>query len=161
MLVRGLWLRMAKGLKIEITGLRSFEGLDKEVASSVRESMDVIRMDVVRVSSGLAPVDKGHLENSYKETITNTNTKSEFEVSYAAYNKGFNYAEWTHNEDYNLGKKSRLKRPAKSRFTKATFKVGKGYLHEVAIACKDGWTDFINAEIDKAVDKAMKRNSKK
>lgn len=152
---------MAKGLKIEITGLKMFEGSEKVVAAAVKESMDIIRMDVVRTSSGLAPVDKGILENDYTERINNTATKSEFIVSYATKNKGFNYAEWTHDKNYNLGKKSKVKRPAKSRFSKATLKVGKGYLHNVAIACKDGWTDFINEEVEKAVAANMKKNGKR
>lgn len=150
---------MAKGLKVEIKGIHAFEGADKMVHNAVEDAMDVIRMDLVRTSSGLAPLDKGHLENSYTQKTKNVpSKKAEFEVSFSAFNDGFNYAEWTHNADYNLGVKSQAKRPARSRFSNTSFTVGKGYLLKVAEACQEGWQKFIHDSIQKNLDSKLKNN---
>lgn len=152
---------MAKGLKIEIKGIHAFDGSEEHLHSAICDAMDVIRMDLVRTSSGLAPVKEGILENSYTEKTSNTNTKAEFSISYAAFNDGFNYAEWTHNREYKLGEKSAKKRPAKSRFANKSFKVGKNYLFGVADACKDGYGNFITKYVNKELKKHLKKNNGK
>lgn len=150
---------MAKGLKIEATGLDAWKGSEQVVFDAVKDAMDDIRDDVVATSESLAPHKTGKLEKSHYARRYYTNLqKCYFTISYKGVNKGFDYATWTHDANYNLGAGSRAKQPIRSRFAKGTLRVGKGYLTQVQEASQDGWTAFINATIARKLKASLKKH---
>lgn len=153
---------MAKGLKIEATGLKAWDNAGQVVFDAVKDAMDDIRDDFVEASESLAPHKTGKLEKShYARRYYKNLDRCYFTVSYKAVNKGFDYATWTHDEDYNLGVGSRAKRPARSRFAKGTLKVGKGYMSQVKEASEENWTKFINDNIARKLKVSLMKNGKK
>jgi len=154
-----LWLAMAKGINIEATGLGAWIGSEQVVFDAVKACMDDIRDDVAEVSKSLAPHKSGKLESSQyiRRYYTNLD-KCYFTISYKAYNKGFDYAKWTHDERYKLGAGSRAKRPIKGRFCKATLRVGTGYMSNIVEGSKDSWDDFINTNIERKLKASLKKH---
>lgn len=153
---------MAKGLKIEVTGINAWKDAGQVVFDAVKDAMDDIRDDFVETSESLAPHKTGKLEKShYARRYYKNLDKCYFTVSYKAVNKDFDYATWTHDEDYNLGAGSRAKRPARSRFAKGTLRVGKGYMSQVKEASEENWTKFINDNIARKLKVSLMKNGKK
>ena len=59
--------------------------------------------DLARIAQNIAPIDKGTLRRGMKKKVTLKRKSIIGEVSFSAKDKGFNYAVWTHEADYNLG----------------------------------------------------------
>lgn len=153
---------MAKGFKITATGLEAFKNAGQVVFDAVKDAMDDIRDDVVATTESLAPHKTGKLEKSHYARRYYKNLENcYFTISYKGVNKGFDYAKWTHDENYNLGAGSRRKRPRRSRFAKKPLKVGKGYVSQVIDASEDEWTAFIARNIDRKLKQSLKKNGRK
>lgn len=156
---QGLWLAMAKGLKIEATGLDAWKNAGQVVFDAVKDAMDDIRDDVVNTSESLAPRKTGKLEKShYARRYYKNLDKCYFTISYKANNKGFDYATWTHDARYNLGAGSRAKRPARSRFAKGSLRVGRGYLSQVVDSSEEAWANYIGTNIKRKLRASLKKN---
>lgn len=113
---------------LSIKGLEIFDELPQEILNAVNEGLDDIAQDLKRVSSGVAPLKTGKLKDSYTHNKSNSGGVDVHEISYSAYNKTFNYAAWTHDADYKLGKLSKKRIPPLSAYSNEQLKVGKGYL---------------------------------
>lgn len=115
--------------------------MSTKVDRAVNQSLLDVVNDVRRVSSAAAPHKSGKLEKNIStvkrdgSTITGT-------VEFKAVNRRFDYAEWTHNADYNLGEGSRKKPGGKSVFG-GSVPVGKGYLARTIEGGNDGYLDHI------------------
>lgn len=152
---------MAKGLKIEVTGLDMFKDINSVIYGAVKDCMDDIKEDAIKTASGSAPVKTGKLEKSYYVRSKNVELKRcDFSLSFKAVNKGFNYAVWTHDATYKLGAKSRAKQPPKSRFAKGTLRVGNKYLTNMTEASQDNWKEFIQNNVSKKMRASIKKNSR-
>lgn len=155
---------MAKGLKIEVTGMDAFNLSDRVVYEAVRDCMDDIKDDVLAVSKSLAPKKTGKLESSARTRKKYVNLEScSFSITFKGNNKGFDYATWTHDKDYKLGVGSMAKQPKKSRFAKGTLRVGKGYMSQVIESSDKEWLRFISQNVDRKLKASIKakRSSKK
>lgn len=153
---------MANGIKIEVKGLDSFIGADVIVYEAIKDCMDDIRDDLLILATGLAPVDSGKLEKSVSVRRSYNNKKGcSFTISFKAENKGFDYATWTDEADYNLGKKSAEKPLPKSRFAKGSLQVGKGYASNSVDISREGWDKFIKENIDRKLTASLRTKSRK
>lgn len=153
---------MANMFRVHATGLEAFKDAGQVVFDAVKEAMDEIRDDVITVTESLAPRKTGKLERShYVRRYYKNLDKCYFTISYKAINKGFNYATWTHDENYNLGAGSRRKRPARSRFAKGTLRVGTGYVSQVIEASQDAWVEHIAETVNKKLNESLDKNGRK
>lgn len=138
---------MVSGIHVELSD--NTKRFSKQVASSMSEAITDVTLDMKRVSSAAAPHDSGYLEGKADSNIKVGGSHVQGSVSYTAINKGFNYAEWTHNADYNLGTKSKRKSGGKSKYGSGVVPVGKGYLANTLINNKEGYIEHVrNAYID-------------
>lgn len=143
-------------IKITPTGFGKFKGMSKSVFEGVKDAMDDIRDDLVDTSESLAPYKTGKLEKSHRTRRTYKQGKDvSFTISYKAMNRGFDYAEWTHDKKYKLGAGSRAKQPKKSRFSKTAFRVGRQYLKKVVTGTAKGRSDFIQHTINRKLKQFM------
>lgn len=152
---------MAKGFKVSIKGHKAWEKSPDVVYEAVKNCMDDIRDDVIKVSSSLAPHKTGALDSSARARRYYRNLNNcWFSVTFYGDNKGFDYATWTHDETYNLGEGSRRKRPVQGRFAKGALRVGKGYLSQVEQASEKSWKEFIDTNVKKKLRAEVKKKSK-
>jgi hypothetical protein len=82
------------------------DDINDSVAMRMQDSVD----DLGRISSGVAPIDKGTLRRSNNVTVAQKNNQIIGEVSFSATeDQGgrFNYAYWTHEMEYELGEQSK------------------------------------------------------
>ncbi|MCS1350320.1 hypothetical protein [Mechercharimyces sp. CAU 1602] len=77
--------------KIEVAG-----------TTAVQASVD----DLERIAVNVAPIDTGQLRRSSQKKVKTKGDVITGEVSFSASERGFNYALWTHEYDYNLGPQS-------------------------------------------------------
>lgn len=110
-----------KGLN---SNLRKIKGI---VRTESIKGMKASMKDLNRVASEAAPLDEGKLEMSGSHSTSVNGSTIIGTVGFSAYNKDFNYAIWTHEENYNLGKRSR-KKSGGSGMSGKSYDVGKGYL---------------------------------
>jgi hypothetical protein len=152
---------MSKGFKIDIKGLTSFSKMNDVVWEAITDCMDDIQEDALKVSKSIAPKDSGDLEKSISSRKYRKKGKiAWFSLKATAENKGFDYAEWTHDKTYNLGKKSRAKRPQRSRFSNHGFRVGKGYMSQVPDALEGDWTKFMQDTVTLRIRVETRKNKK-
>jgi hypothetical protein len=115
-------------MSVVIRGLR---GNSAKIRGIVRDkgmkAMKASMQDLNRVASEAAPLDEGVLEMSGTNSATANGTRIVGEVGFEAWNEDFNYAIWTHEEDYNLGKRS-AKKSGGAGLSGKSYEVGKGYL---------------------------------
>lgn len=137
---------------IKLEHSRTYKNASKELFKAVEEAMTDIKDDIVDTSSSLAPYKTGKLEKSHtvKKTIIPLK-KISFEIAYNAFNKGFNYAQWTHDEFYHLGEGSKGKRPKKGKFSNKTFSVGKRYLYNATEGVQEKGSKYIEDKMKKRV----------
>jgi hypothetical protein len=90
---------------------RGLDVLDTAVAKAAEFEMDRATDDLLRISSNIAPIDKSTLRKSGKKyvkwrygAVVGAVTFSAVESS-SGYGR-FNYALWTHEQDYELGEQS-------------------------------------------------------
>lgn len=121
-----------------------------DVEKNVKESFKDVVLDLKRVSSAAAPHDTGKLEkNKYRIKASSKGLTGE--VYFKAKRKNFDYAEFTHNAEYNLGEKSKRKSGGKSKFASGSIDVGKGYLTNTLESSQDGYIEHIADSYGKAL----------
>lgn len=125
----------------------------KAVINNMTDAIVDVTLDLKRVASKSAPHDTGFLEKNAKHEIYASDTTAEGSVSFSAIEDGFNYAEWTHNADYELGDKSAKKQGGKSRFGSGIVPVGKGYLENALQTNKQGYMKHIEDKYREALRK--------
>jgi hypothetical protein len=114
--------------RVHVSQIDKSKLINKKVKKAMRDAMTDITLDMKRVASLSAPHDTGFLEKNAEHEVYVGSQYIEGTVGFSAMRKGFNYAEWTHNEDYELGEKSKRKKGGKSKFGSGRVPVGKGYL---------------------------------
>lgn len=132
---------------------KGFSLLGDAFTKAVEQGMNDITDDLLRVASLRSPVDEGTLEKSGTSKIAKSGESIKGIVSFSARNKGFNYAKQMNDKTYKLGKKSVIKsgRGIRSKFSKASMKVGTGYLSDSAEKCADGYSKHINDLIGRSI----------
>lgn len=135
--------------------LSQLSNIEKQEWDNIVRAVEDVRQDIETVGKANAPRKTGKLENSIRSTRRIFKGKSiNIGVSAQATNGGFDYAQWTHDSDYNLGQISRMKSGGRSRFGKS-FRVGKDYLQGILDSLDDKYLDHI----EKAVNKAIESNN--
>jgi hypothetical protein len=117
--------------------------LERKVKSAMKDAVLDVTLDMKRVASASAPHDTGFLEKQAQHEIFVANQYVEGTVGFSAVHDGFDYARWTHDEEYNLGEKSARKRGGKSRFGNGTVPVGQGYLENALNMNKQGYLQYL------------------
>jgi len=142
---------MAVNVKFTNRTKQAARALEKE---SQKAFIDVVN-DIKRVSSDAAPFKTGVLErNRLDTTIGKDSMKGT--ISFEAFNRGFNYAIWTHNENYNLGEGSLKKRGGSSKFGSGTVPVGTGYLENTVEYFRDDYINHLETTIKETVSRYNK-----
>jgi hypothetical protein len=95
------------------SNLRKLAKFSSVAATQIELAMNDVADDLVRTSSETAPHDKGILEKSSSKEVKWSNGKIEATVEYSVKeensNGGFNYALKMHEDQYQLGERSRQK----------------------------------------------------
>ena len=110
--------------------------------------------DLVRVSSEIAPHDKGILERSSAKEILAGETEVKATVNYPVREThsggNYNYALKMHEGDYNLGPGSRAK-PGTEGMSGRHYDVGNKYLERPLEGEKGTYTNHIKEELARAI----------
>lgn len=116
--------------------------ISKQLDKNMRTRFTDVVLDLKRISSQSAPHDTGHLEKN-KHTIKQGSGSMHGEVWFEATNNGFDYAEWTHEKSYKLGKQSERKARGKSKYASGSVPVGRGFLRNAVELAEDGYIEHI------------------
>jgi hypothetical protein len=126
--------------------------LNGRIKKAMKDAVLDVTLDLKRVASMSAPHDTGYLEKNAQHEVFVASQYVEGTVGFSAVENGFNYAQWTHDEEYELGEKSARKRGGKSKFGSGTVPVGKGYLENALEYNKQGYIDHIRQKYREAVE---------
>lgn len=118
----------------------------KRMESNTKEAFNTVALDIQRTSADAAPRKEGFLEKNHLN-MNYGKDNWEAEIYFRAFNKGFDYAEWTHEEQYNLGAKSALKSGGDSRFA-GHVNVGTGYLDRTASQGSSSYISHLESAIN-------------
>lgn len=106
-----------------------FANYEQLVAKSMVLASKDIADDVVGAAQGAAPHLRGQLEKGITKEMSISTSGIEITVDASAKDKkGFDYAPYIHDSDYNLGTISLSKGGGKSGLSGKTFNVGKGFI---------------------------------
>jgi hypothetical protein len=108
--------------------------------------MKVSMKDLQRVASETTPYDEGDLEMSGFHDVDVNGTEIKGWVAFEVFNKDFNYAIWTHEENYNLGEGSQ-KKSGGSGMSGKSYPVGNKYLTRPFEGEAPAYRDLIEQEI--------------
>ena len=137
-----------RGILIDLGRMQT--NLKPALKRAVEDCVD----DLVRVSSEIAPHDKGILERSSAKEILVSDTEAKAKVNYAVretYSGGnFNYALKMHEGDYNLGPGSRAK-PGTEGMSGRHYNVGNKYLQRPLEGEKEAYTNHIKEALVRAI----------
>jgi len=111
----------------------------RQVSKNMTTAITDVTLDMKRVASASAPHDTGFLEKNASHDIQVGAKYVEGTVGFSARDKGFDYATWTHDATYNLGKKSARKTGGKSKYGAGSVAVGKGYLTNTLSTNQNGY----------------------
>jgi hypothetical protein len=115
-------------MSVKIRGLKQGQ---KYIHNTVRKAsigaMKESMKDLHRVASETTPYDEGDLEMGGFHGVDIAGAEITGWVGFEAFNKGFNYAIWTHEETYNLGEGSQ-KKSGGHGMSGASYPVGNKYL---------------------------------
>lgn len=125
--------------------------LNKKVRKAMTDAMTDVVLDLKRVASMSAPHDTGYLEKNAQHEVYIGNKYLEGTVGFSAVEKGFNYAQWTHDKKYELGAKSAKKKGGKSKFGQGIVPVGQGYLENALNNNRQGYLDYIGEKYGEAI----------
>lgn len=107
--------------------LKDLDYSDKNVRKGAEKGMHDATDDLLRVSSDIAPFAVGTLQDSgFKEVGWRGNTIVG-EVIFTVKEGDFNYALWTHEEEYNYGKGT-INNPAEQGMSGKLYQAGRKYL---------------------------------
>lgn len=126
--------------------------INKKVKKAMEDAMTDIVLDLKRVASMSAPHDTGYLEKNATHEVYVGSKYLEGTVGFSAVEKGFNYAQWTHDKKYNLGAKSAKKKGGKSRFSSKVVPVGTGYLENALEFNRQGYLDYLKEKYREAIE---------
>lgn len=104
----------------------NLSGLADKLERNAKEAFNTVSTDIQRTSADASPRDTGFLEKNHLD-INYGGSTWEATIWFLAFNGAFDYADWTHTADYNLGTGSQGKAGGSSRFA-GHVAVGKGYL---------------------------------
>ena len=112
-----------------ITYREQFKDYEALVAKSMVQASRDIADDVVGSAVGAAPHFRGQLEKGITKDMEITTKGIEITIDASAKDdKGFDYAPFIHDGDYNLGTQSLAKGGGKSGISGNTYNVGKGFI---------------------------------
>lgn len=110
---------------------QALRNANQSVGKIVEKALNECADDLIRTSSESAPHYKGVLEESSSKDVVVQTSKATATVTYSVKesnsNGDFNYALKMHEDDYNLGEKSRAKQGGTGMSGK-NYPVGKKYL---------------------------------
>lgn len=129
--------------------LKSLDFTDKKVRKAAEQGMEDAVNDLVRVSSDIAPIDKGTLSKSVDSKVYWTLGNSVVgEVSFSIREGKFNYALWTHEEVYKHGEGTLNNPPAQGMSGKSYY-AGRKYLERPLKGESDTYRNHIAETIRK------------
>lgn len=137
-------------MKVSVDVRERFTDMSKAIDRNLTENLKDVVLDVKRVSSQSAPHKTGKLEKNYHRYSKRGDTLTG-EIYFNATNKGFDYAEWTHNGNYELGERSLRKRGGSSKFISGTVPVGAGYLSNTVERGADGYLKHLTDGFNDAI----------
>lgn len=140
---------MAK-FKVDAKFIDKSELINSKIKKHMKDAVLDVTLDLKRVASAAAPKDTGFLEKNAQHEVFVGSQYVEGAVGFSAVEKGFDYATWTHNEDYNLGEKSKKKPGGKSKFGSGIVPVGKGYLENALEMNKAGYLRHLQDKYNEA-----------
>jgi hypothetical protein len=139
-------------MSVKIRGLSSGRKfIHNTVRKTAIETMKENVKDLNRVASETAPYDEGDLEVSGFHSVVAKGAEIIGSVGFEVYNKDFNYAIWTHEEDYNLGKGS-LSKGGGSGNSGKSYEVGNKYLTRP----HEGEAPYYRKMIEQDIKEALK-----
>ena len=138
--------------------LRGLERMQARIKPAVKLAVEDCVDDLVRVSSEIAPHDRGILERSSSKEIVAEDTKVTATVNYAVretYSGGnYNYAMKMHEGDYNLGPGSQAK-PGTEGMSGRHYDVGNKYLQRPLEGETEAYAKHIKDEVTRAVQEGQ------
>lgn len=137
---------------VQVDFVDNTKALSGKVKKSMNNAMTDVVLDVKRVASMSAPHDTGFLEKSATHQVFTGSQGIEGTVGFSAVDHGFNYAKWTHDEQYKLGEKSKKKKGGKSKFGGGSVPVGRGYLDNALKFNEAGYMDHLREAYHSALD---------
>ncbi|MFG3611441.1 hypothetical protein [Rummeliibacillus stabekisii] len=129
------------------------KGIETNINNKMKEAITDVTLDLQRVASQSAPHDSGFLEGNSQYHVNAMGKTLEGTVSFSASNKGFDYAQWANDKQYNLGEKSARKSGGKSRFGGGTVPVGTGYLKNALEMNKAGYIRHLQDKYREALNR--------
>lgn len=138
--------------KVDVDFVDNSKLLNGKIKKAMKDAVLDVTLDLKRVASMSAPHDTGYLEKNAQHEVYVASQYVEGTVGFSAVENGFNYAQWTHDEEYELGEKSARKRGGKSKFGSGTVPVGQGYLENSLEYNKQGYLDHIKQKYREAVE---------
>ena len=134
--------------------LRGLSRMEREAKDALKQAMDDVADDLVRVSSEIAPHDKGILEKSHAKEVKVVGVKVDLTVSYTVIERNsrgnFNYALYMHEGIYDLGEGSRRK-PGTSGMSGRHYDVGNKFLTRPLEGEGEAYRTHIDDEIKRAI----------
>ena len=147
-----------KKIGVKIRGLESnMKKIEKKVWNASLKAMESSMKDLERVASETAPLDEGDLEMGGFNDVDKDGKKIVGWVGFEAWNDNpnrsydFNYAIWIHEENYNLGEKSKAKGGGAGLSGK-TYPVGKKYLTRPLEGEAPVYREMIKQAVKKTLD---------
>jgi hypothetical protein len=138
-------------MSFKVTSVDKSKLLNSKIKKAMKDAVLDVTLDLKRVASMSAPHDTGFLEKSAQHEVFESSQYIEGAVGFSAVEDGFNYAKWTHDEEYELGAKSAKKKGGKSKFGGATVPVGTGYLENALEYNKQGYFKHIEDKYKEAL----------
>jgi len=129
---------------------RNLVRIERDVIKAAGQGVEDAMDDLIRISSQIAPIDKGVLRKSWDSEVKRTLTKIIGEVAFSAVESSagggrFNYALWTHEASYNLGPTSSAAAGTDG------YSVGNKYLERPLYGESAKWIGWIAEEVQKAI----------
>jgi hypothetical protein len=134
--------------------LRGLSRMESQAKDAVKVAVEDCADDLVRVSSEIAPHDKGILEKAHAKEVRVIGAMVEATISYTVREQNsrgrFNYALYMHEGIYNLGPGSRQK-PGTSGMSGRTYTVGNKFLERPLEGEKEAYKNHIEEAVQRAV----------
>jgi len=142
-------------IEIDLMGILSdLLRMETNLKPALKRAVEDCVDDLVRVSSEIAPHDKGILDKSSAKEILVSDTEAKATVDYSVretYSGGnYNYAIKMHEGDYNLGPGSQAK-PGAEGMSGRHYNVGNKYLERPLEGEKEAYTNHIKEELVRAI----------
>lgn len=128
--------------------------ISKNIKQGLTDSVLDLTLDLKRTAAAAAPHKSGFLDTSgVSHSVKNSRGGMTGTVSFRAMDGRFDYSEWTHNADYTLGDKSKLKPGGKSIYGTQNVPVGKGYLSNSLEYNSEGYLNKLSEDFRSAIEK--------